>query len=498
MVVSEVFLAVGLVGLALLICLQAYLWRLRRRAVPIVDRTAHDALRRSEERYRSVVESTRDYAIFTTDLKGHVVDWYPGAAAVFGWQAEEIRGRPADTLFVPEDRAADVPALELATAAKEGMAPDVRWHLRKDGQRVFIDGKVMPLTGPAGSEGFIKIGQDVTTRRRAERALRLSEERFSRFADASSDVLWVCDAATLRLDYASRAFTEVYGMDPAMVMRAGVRSWLRLIHPQDRASALDGVREVRDGRRHSADLRVRQPDGSFRWVRNTAFPLVDETGEVRQVGGIGADITVEKTASNRQEVLVRELQHRTRNVIAVVQALSDSTARETQSVSEFREAFANRLAALSRVQGLLSRLVEDEKITIDELLRSELDAHGALELGERVTLEGPVGIALRSRNVQTFALALHELATNAVKHGALRASGGRLAVRWWLEHRGGKRLLHIDWRETGVQMAPGAVRSGYGRELIERALPYQLDARTNFTPGPDGVHCTITVPLTED
>ena len=113
--------------------------------------TVHDrAPRGSEERYRKVVEGARDYAIFTTDAEGRVADWYEGATAVFGWTADEIRGQPADLLFTPEDRVRGQPAHELATAAAQGVAPDVRWHLRKDGQRVFIEGRVVPINSDAG------------------------------------------------------------------------------------------------------------------------------------------------------------------------------------------------------------------------------------------------------------------------------------------------------------------------------------------------------------
>ncbi len=457
-----------------------------------------EALRHSEVRYRTVVESAKDYAIFTTDVEGRVVDWYAGAAAVFGWSAAEITGRPMDVMFVPSDRDRGEPQRELATAAQTGMAPDVRWHARKDGRRVFIEGKVVPLAGRAGRpQGFLKIGQDVTERRRAERALRQSEERFSRFADASSDVLWIRDAATLRFDYVSPAFEAIYGL-PMQEATAGnnFRRWLKLVHPQDRKSALDGIRAVRAGLRATHEFRICRPDGELRWIRDTGFPLLDEAGKVTSVAGIGADSTDEKIASNRRQVLMNELQHRTRNLIAVVQALAVSTEREATSLPDFQARFRPRLVALARVQSMLSRLSDGERITFDTLLTAELAAHGLSEGQPRVTLHGPEGIALKSRNVQTFALALHELATNAVKHGAFASSEGQLTVRWWLDQD--ETQLHVDWKESGIDTtreagAPAA--SGYGRELIERALPYQMDARTTYAIEPDGVHCTIVLAL---
>ncbi len=139
-------------------------------------REAEEQLRRSEERFRAIVETARDYAIFTTDTEGRIETWPPGARQVFGWGADEAVGQPLDITFTPEDREAGQPALERRTALEDGQAPDVRWHLRKDGTRVFIEGSVRPLLGrdrrPAG---FLKIGQDVTGQRAIEAALRASE-----------------------------------------------------------------------------------------------------------------------------------------------------------------------------------------------------------------------------------------------------------------------------------------------------------------------------------
>ena len=146
---------------------------------------AEEALRANEERLRLIVESARDYAIFTTDPQDRIADWMPGASAVYGWSAEEAVGRPGAVLFTPEDREAGAPAQEVETARREGIAPNVRWHLRKDGARVFIEGSTRTLRRPDGSvQGFLKIGQDVTERRRAEEALRASERRL---ADELSD-----------------------------------------------------------------------------------------------------------------------------------------------------------------------------------------------------------------------------------------------------------------------------------------------------------------------
>jgi len=139
-------------------------------------------------------------------------------------------------------------------------------------------------------------------------------------------------------------------------------------------------------------------------------------------------------------------------------------------------------------------------VTFDELLAVELSALGHPSGSDRVTLQGPNGISLRSSAVQTFAMALHELATNAVKYGALGQPGGRLSVTWYLDRAetGKPPRLHVDWLESGVDMPPVDARAqggGTGRTLIERALPYQIGATTNFNMTPSGVHCSISLPV---
>jgi len=195
-------------------------------------------------------------------------------------------------------------------------------------------------------------------------------------------------------------------------------------------------------------------------------------------------------------VLVAELQHRTRNLMGVVRSMADKPMRRAADLPDFRSKFRDRPDALARVQGVLSRLGEHDRVTFDEPIRTELAAHGALDdTAGRVTLSGPDGIRLRSSMMQTLAMGLHELATNVVKYGALKEPGGRLEIDWQLVDTGAASArCRITWQEHGVAMPPAGSSpqgSGQGRELLERALPYPLDADTSYTRGADGVCCVI-------
>lgn len=194
--------------------------------------------------------------------------------------------------------------------------------------------------------------------------------------------------------------------------------WKQVQHPDHVDRVVASVTRSRvSGEPWQDTFPLRRHDGTYRWFLSLALPIRAEAGEIVRWFGTNTDITELREASEQQAVMVAELQHRTRNLIGVVRSICAQTLRNSATLREFETAFNHRLAALSRVQGLLSR-ADDEPITIGALLRSELDALGADEVSDRITTRGPE-VRLRKGTVQTFALALHELATNARKYGAL-------------------------------------------------------------------------------
>lgn len=339
-------------------------------------------------------------------------------------------------------------------------------------------------------------------RAHAEAKSRESEARFQQFAEASSDGLWIRNAEDLRFEFVSLAFQKVYGRDrDSLVDDENVGGWIDLIDPEDRELTLAMLKKVAAGERVQFEFRVERPDGETRWIQNTDFPLLDAEGKVQRIGGIAHDITEEKATAARMEVLVAELQHRTRNLLGVVRALMDQSLSEHATFEDLKESIHSRLGALGRVNGLLSRLKDGDRIPFDELIDVELTAVAGGNKDRQVTFEGPKGVRLRSATVQTLALAFHELATNAVKYGALSTSGGRLAVTWRsARETGKKRWLFIDWKETGVQVdleASASSGGGYGRRLIEEALPYQLGAEVEYRLTAEGLVCSISLPVSE-
>ncbi len=465
---------------------------------PVIDRLekAH-ALEVVEERFRLTVENAKDYAIFVCDADDRILDWLPGAEAVFGWTREEATGKPSAMLFTPEDRAAGADREEIETARARGSAPDVRWHLRKDGSRVFIDGSITKLTEGDSIVGFLKIGRDATDRVEAERKLRESAESMKLAVDVGRLGTWDWNMKTGEVSWSDSHF-QILGY-PVGSVSPSYEAWRARVHPDDLAEAEAELQAaMREHREFEHEFRSLHPDGEVRWCTARGQFYYDENGQPRRMIGAMLDRTEERQWTELQTVLVGELQHRTRNIIGLIRAMAGQMARSSTSVPEFTEQFNARLDALARVTGLLAKLDDGQRIAFDDIVRTELSAHGVDDPGDpRCTIRGPKGIRLRSSTVQIVALALHELATNAVKHGALSTPGGRLTLEWKLDTSpGGAPTLRIAWQESGVPADDTtASRQGFGRALIERALPYQLKADVTYDLTPDGVRCTMVLPL---
>jgi PAS domain S-box-containing protein len=277
--------------------------------------------------------------------------------------------------------------------------------------------------------------------------------------------------------------------------------WLDAVNPEDHEATMTAWAEAPTKGEYYCEHRIRRSaDGEYRWHQTRAVPLQGAYGAALEWVGTSADIHDLRTLKDQQKVLLAELQHRTRNLIAVVQSLARQTMRSSASLQDFAEEYESRLRALSRVQGLLAR-GDHQPVDLRELIEGELRARGnGSAEPSKVTIEGPA-TSLPAISAQSVALALHELATNAVKYGALHQPSGRLTIRWDIDDGGdgSKPRVRLEWRESGLSMPEGGpTRKGYGSELIERALPYQLGAKTKLEFGFDGVRCEIAVPMIKD
>lgn len=364
--------------------------------------------------------------------------------------------------------------------------------------RDFDDGDIDFLRGYANLiAAAVDRLRNLSERERAESLLRESEERLQTLVSGIPQMVWRAVGIGI-WTWASPQWTQFTGQDEVASHELG---WLDCVHPEDRDAAMRNWEKAINSGRYEADYRLCNPaSGQYRWFQTRATPVRDGAGEIVEWLGTSTDVDDLRAMQERQAVLVTELQHRTFNLLGTVRSISNETIRSSDSLNDFRIKFFDRIDALARVQRLLSRISDTNRVTFDELIGSEIAAMGSIEeINGEVTLEGPSGVALRSSTVQAFAMALHELATNALKYGALKQRDAHLSITWRVETEAkGRPWLHVDWRESGVSLHPADIEpqgTGQGRMLIEQALPYQLGAKTTFVLEEDGVRCSIALPV---
>ena len=190
-----------------------------------------------------------------------------------------------------------------------------------------------------------------------------------------------------------------------------------------------------------------------------------------------------------QEMLGHELQHRINNMLATIRAIARRTRVKSHSLDEFAKAFDDRLAAVARAHALLGR-TPASAVDIREVLLQELSVHGAVE-GENLTQRGPK-ISIPPKQAEALSMAIHELATNAVKHGALSMDNGHIEISWDVHRSSNGNKFRLCWRERVSQMVPEPARRGFGSEFLEKSIPRMLHGRFERTFGSDGIECTVS------
>ena len=241
----------------------------------------------------------------------------------------------------------------------------------------------------------------------------------------------------------------------------------------------------KDANTFQTEFRVRRPNGEVRWCTGTAAASFDEHGRLIWLSGVTADITDRKRAEERQILLAEEVDHRARNVVAVVQSIMRLTRAE--SIDAYISALDGRIGALSNAHRLLASS-RWEGADLNRLVEEEFAPYRAGG-NERVSTRGPI-VLLPPATAQTIALALHELATNAAKYGALSNELGRVDLSWRTEP--GK--LELIWVETGGPEITPPTRRGYGSRAIVAGIERQLGGIVDFDWQAGGLRCTLTLP----
>jgi PAS domain S-box-containing protein len=367
---------------------------------------------------------------------------------------------------------------------------EFRYHCPDGEQRWFLlRGEIdRPVEGAV--RRTIGVVLDITTRKSAEEALaeRESELRAALHAGA---------LAVTDLDHVAGVFRPspqlnlLYGfpLDHQLTV-ADVRTRYHPAHAetiqlQRKADETDTSRMT-----FRWEMRLLLPGGGDRWVEGFGEYFRDEAGVILRSRGIVMDVTERVLMERHQRLLMAELNHRVKNTLAIVQGLAHQTFRSLGLAEEASNTFEGRLEALSRAHNLLTRENWDSA-DMRDIVEGALITHGGLT--ERCTIQGP-RMRLQPKPAVTLALALHELATNATKYGALSTPGGRIDVIWRVTAGAEPRLI-IEWRESGGPPVTPPQRTGFGTRMIERALATELRATAKMNFDPAGLICTIDAPL---
>jgi PAS domain S-box-containing protein len=444
---------------------------------------AEAAMRASEARYRTITDLSPDAVLVHVDER--IVYANRAAAELLGAVApDQIIGRsPLD--FVASAYHGLVRERNARLLGEGGTNPLLEqvWR-RLDGSPVDVEVMTGVITWQ-GRPAIQALARDVSERRRAANALRASEARYATLARLSPVGIFHTDAEG-RCTYVNERWCEIAGCSAAEAMGEG---WAALIHPEDRARILAEWNEaVARIRRFRTEYRYRRPDGSETWVLGQAAEEYDASGRLIGFVCTDTDITERKKTEEMNKLLMQELNHRVKNVIATVSSIARLTLRLDVDPKAALDAFQGRLRALANTHTLLSQ-GRWAGAPLAEVLRVELSPFGK----SRYALEGPA-VLLTPRAATTFSLVIHELATNAAKYGALSLPTGRVTVAWSTDARP-KPKLRLMWQESGGPTVRPPARTGFGSMLITQSLEHEIGGVSTLAFGADGLTCTIEVPL---
>lgn len=264
-----------------------------------------------------------------------------------------------------------------------------------------------------------------------------------------------------------------------------------LLIPADRAEEEPSIlARLRRGERieHYETVR-RRKDGALLDVSLTVSPIRDSTGAVVGASKIARDISGHHRAIERANLLLLEMQHRVKNLVAVIDALARQSRPDGEPVVDvFVEAFLGRVHALLSIGELVvvsSTRQADLQQVFEKVLGPFIDPAGVSPF----SLDGPP-LTVSEQTAGGLALAMHELATNALKYGALKSAEGKVSINWWVDHQPDRRRVRIEWKETGgAPIAGDPKRTGFGSRVIRSAVSRETDARTQLAFEPDGLRC---------
>ncbi|WP_445503033.1 PAS domain S-box protein [Microvirga sp. G4-2] len=439
------------------------------------QRRTESALAASRERTFEILESISD-AFYALDPQWRFT--------YVNRKAEEWWGRRRDDLIGKDFRGAfpQVVGSEPYEAHRRVMRE--RQPVRIEAVSAILHRWVEVSIYPTNDGGLSVYFRDISERKRAEEA----ERQLAAIIESSDDAILSIDLTGAIASW-NRGAERLYGYRAEEVIGQPIT----ILLPADRRDEEARILErIRHGERvESYESIRRRKDGSPVEVSLTVSPVRDAQGQIVGASKIARDITGRKQAERLQDLLVHELNHRVKNVLATVQALARQTFGSGQWDTTARESFEARLLAMSKAHDLLMR----ENWKGAELSQVVAEALAPYQR-DRFEIGGP-SLRLSPSVALALNLALHELATNAAKYGALSNASGRIAIAWEIQPGDPPHLL-LRWQESGGPPVSPPTRKGFGSRLIERGLGHELAGEARITYDPVGVRCEVKAPLADE
>lgn len=455
-------------------------------ALVIERKRADDALREREAFTRRVLESSSD-CIKVISLNGALEFMSAGGMRVMELEDfATLKGASWTDLWYGEDHHKAISAVASArsggTSHFRGYASTAKGNMR------YWDVVVSPISDENGTvTSLLCISRDISDQRASEDALRASEERFRTMADNIAQLAWTCDSLgdvtwynQRWLDYTGLSFEEMKDW-----------GWKQVQHPDHVDRVVASVSRSREtGEPWEDTFPLLGKDGEYRWFLSRAVPIRNASDEIVRWFGTNTDITERRQAEEQRTILMDELNHRVKNTLATVQSFATQTLRNAGSLAAAREALDSRLVALAKAHDVLTRQ-SWEGADLREIATRALSAFRNSQ--ERLSIDGP-DVRMSPKQALALSMALHELATNAVKYGALSNDVGHVNVTWRIIEDPTEKL-ELDWTETGGPLVSPPKRRGFGSRLIERNLAEELGGEVRLQYRPAGVSASIKTPL---
>lgn len=440
------------------------------------------ALRKSEERLRAVFAQSAA-GIALGDLTGKLISVNDHFCRIVGRPRDELLGIRIQEITFADDLPENQRLFQHMVETGESFEIEKR-YVRGDGSLVWVSNSVSAIRDDRGNMSqAVAISVDIGERRHAQEI----ERHLASMIASSNDAILGIDL-DMKITSWNAAAEKLYGYSQDEVVD---RSVLMLVPDERQEEEPTILREIKAGRIvEPYETQRRRKDGRLVEVLLSVSPIRDANGLVIGASKTAHDITARKDAERLRSILVNELHHRVKNILATVTAIARQTIGRDKAKHEDVEAFTNRLASLGRAQDLLVH-ADWQLADLRAIVQQAVSPYPA----EAFQISGP-SISLPPRAVVSLSLALHELATNAVKYGALSVSGGRVSISWRYQPIDGEQL-RIVWEERGGPEVAPPRRRGFGSTLVERLLSAELKGKIKFFYEKSGVICVIEAEMSK-